>query len=165
MLAAASVPVTVTFSDGASLEEQGQIQQISLSLGFNSDTLKPWLHELTLAQTMTVTPANQAFSSVTISLAGTTPAITAMSECIKAHYIQNVPPPFTSVSQQVPEQSAASPAQAAVPGGRAHISDDLRRLACYDRAQPPFKGESQNTAASNGPIDKTGRGSVICVER
>ena len=139
LTAADTVPTTLAFADSASLTENATIAPNGLSITFDAATLRPWMHEFTRTTTMTVSPSNNAFQSIPISLSGSTAAINQMGNCIKSNGMQGVPPPFVSASAAA---ATAAPAPASGPasgipvpiGNCAPISDSLARLECYDHA-------------------------------
>ena len=125
-------PVKFAFDDGATLTGIGTEISSGISLNFDATTLRPWMHHFTSAGLMTVSAAGGAVPAVPISLAGTTPAITAMSNCVKSTGLQDVPPPFTTVSTalsgDLPPARRVGPSMPCLPPSR----DALVLLSCSD---------------------------------
>ena len=145
------VPVQFTFDDGQVVPATAAQDPNGLRVGFDATTLRPWMHEFTRAGLMNVISDSKAFAAVPISLKGTTPAITAMSDCIKMTGLQDVPPPFETVPVAAgsPPITATSAAPADDIMACASIASDLQRLACYDsHARPVASGQ----LVPGGPI-------------
>ena len=150
---------TLQFDDDISFDDTDVQRPNGIEVPFDATTLKPWLHEFTKAKKMLVSPDNNAFQPVLISLSGTTAAIDQMGDCIRSQGIPDTPPPFVAMaasSISVPDK-ASDPDTGSALIEQIHTcsetQNDLQRLACYDSA-----AHSITTAQAGVPAAPTNPG-------
>ncbi len=88
--------VNMTFPGGQPQHLVGNGDAIGLVITLGQGQLAPWLHEFTLRSSMTITADAGVSPGWTLNLTGTTPMVTAMSECTKFYNFRSLPAPFVA---------------------------------------------------------------------
>ena len=130
-----------TFSDGVTIELLGTGDRSAVTFEFRGGALRPWVHEFTAASSGAIAFGGNE-PPWQIDLRGTSVAITAMAECVKAGAL-DVPPPFDRAATQPFASRAVEPTAsptAPAPQVPAGSLDDA----------PPAVGSSRNPTTDSG---------------
>lgn len=112
-----SIGVLMTFPRGKPQHFVGQSQSGSIDLYLGQGELAPWLHEFTARDSMTVTFDGTDGPPWIFDLKGTTPTVTAMSDCTKTYGFTSLPAPFMPAltPSRAPSTDESIPAVASEP--------------------------------------------------
>lgn len=91
--AGTAITATMAFSDGTSMKLIGTGQETDVQFYLTETTLKPWLHGFTSGKTATITFGSGNEPIWRLELQGTTPAVSAMYNCVQSNQLA-LPPPL-----------------------------------------------------------------------
>jgi hypothetical protein len=148
--AAASQSVTLYFDKGFQVLA-GTADGNSISIILNASSFPQFLHGFTAGQTMLI--AEGANPPFTMSLAGTSSAISALGKCTVAADFTQLPPPWHAAPGQIqgPGSPQVDPTLSALTSCRSQ-TDSLLRLRCYDAISlqaPTASSTPQETTQSS----------------
>lgn len=113
--------VIMAFDAGRTITLSGDTDGNRARFRLGPADLPAWLHEFTARVSVAVTL--DGAEAVHMALAGTTPAVNAMADCIKAFYIKGMPAPFPQPGSHPETRQASATELMAAPSSRVPASE------------------------------------------
>ena len=108
--------VVMAFDAGKTITLYGDTDGNRARFRLGAADLPAWLHEFTARSSMAV--VLDGAEPVRMALAGTTPVVNAMGDCIKAFYIKGMPAPFPQPGPHLDARQAPAPEIATAPSAQ-----------------------------------------------